>query len=181
MRLRVARKVYRRHQRAVNAGQPTPYSAPVRERARSRLFRMLRTHGPSLKRLYFETGHDTGRRKAVGGRAAPAGSVYQWVFWEEFSCLAWPHRRLLRRTQVGDTVVSTIILSLAHPDYDNRGDPEGSGWLEYETMLFGTDEDCWRWATREEAVEGHAAIVRELEAGTWRAEQAELTAQREVW
>jgi len=44
--------------------------------------------------------------------------------------------------------------------------------LIYETMVFLADADswddlgCWRWRTRQEALEGHEKIVREIESGT---------------
>ena len=57
-----------------------------------------------------------------------------------------------RRTAVGESRVSTVWLGLEHV---------GGHW---ETMIFGGehDEDCWRWATREEALAGHDRIVQAL-------------------
>lgn len=49
---------------------------------------------------------------------------------------------------------------------------EGENPLIFETMVFAEDEDswddlgCWRWASREEALKGHAKIVDGIRSGT---------------
>lgn len=48
---------------------------------------------------------------------------------------------------------------------------EGGRPLIFETMAFADDEDswedlgCWRWASREEALKGHAEIVDAIRSG----------------
>lgn len=84
-------------------------------------------------------------------------------------------RRIVGKDVINDRwLISTVFLSIdhsfawAHPD-----DWETTPPLLYETMVFDQEEDCWhdhwmdRYATREEALEGHAKIVgmvRELES-----------------
>lgn len=62
--------------------------------------------------------------------------------------------------------VSTVHLVLdhsmpAHPLLDNRA-PRLP--LIFETMVFAGPRSgaCWRWATEEQALEGHAAVIAEL-------------------
>lgn len=69
--------------------------------------------------------------------------------------------RIVGRTTVGDADVSTVWMGLDH----NYGEGEP---LIFETMIFGGDRDSeqWRYSTREQAVEGHAAAVALLEGVT---------------
>ena len=62
------------------------------------------------------------------------------------------------KDQAGGYEVSTVFLNV-----------ERHGGMWFETMLFGDgDQDGvgWRYATKVEAVAGHAAIVDALNAGT---------------
>lgn len=71
---------------------------------------------------------------------------------------AWTEqRRRIGRDLVGDVDVSTVFLNIEH---------HGGMW--FETMIFGGsyDEYCWRYATKAEAIAGHAAIVQALRDGT---------------
>ena len=70
--------------------------------------------------------------------------------------LEHPELRRVGRDQIGDVLVSTVLLGLDH-SY-GVGPP-----LIFETMIFGEshalDQEQWRYATREEALEGHARAV----------------------
>lgn len=64
---------------------------------------------------------------------------------------------------VGDCEVSTVWLGINHGA--SHGPP-----LIFETMIFGADgkqsdhdESCWRYATEQQATEGHERIVRKLQ------------------
>ena len=63
--------------------------------------------------------------------------------------------------------VSTVWIGLAW-----GWEAEGEKPLIFETMAFADDEDswddlgCWRWASREEALKGHAEIVDGIRSGT---------------
>jgi hypothetical protein len=55
-----------------------------------------------------------------------------------------------------DVRISTVFLAIDH-NYSDTGPP-----LLFETMIFGGtfDQTCWRYATWQEAVEGHKKAVR---------------------
>lgn len=62
--------------------------------------------------------------------------------------------RKVEVTKVGDITVSTVFLGLDH-SFSSDGPP-----LIFETMTFGDDEErCRRYATWDEAVQGHKEIV----------------------
>ena len=77
-----------------------------------------------------------------------------WARWMALD----PMQRVLKKTQVGEAEVSTVLLGLDH-NYIDKGPP-----ILWETMIFGGehDEDQWRYRSREEALEGHEAVVRAL-------------------
>lgn len=74
-------------------------------------------------------------------------------------------RDLDLKTQVGDKEVSTVALTIEH-----------FGGMWYETMIFSCNESgevasfvelyCDRYATREQAEDGHTRTVEALRAGT---------------
>jgi hypothetical protein len=66
----------------------------------------------------------------------------------------WESNRQLARDEVGDIVVSTILLPFDHSF--GEGPPQF-----YETMVRRGGEwtDQWRYATKEEALRGHFAVV----------------------
>ena len=76
--------------------------------------------------------------------------VRTWASWFETA------NRTIAVDRVGDARISTVFLGLDHA-YD-VGPP-----LIFETMIFGEshalDQEQWRYATREEALEGHARAV----------------------
>ena len=63
--------------------------------------------------------------------------------------------------RVGDVRVSTVWLGLNHAFERN------SKLLIFESMTFGgdTDGECVRYATEQEAIDGHRNIVENLRAG----------------
>lgn len=70
--------------------------------------------------------------------------------------------RRVARDKVGDVTISTVFLGLDH-SFDESGPP-----ILFETMVFGgpLDEEQVRYATWDEAVAGHAAMVQRVkEAG----------------
>jgi hypothetical protein len=84
------------------------------------------------------------------GEPLAVPDVLTWARWFETS----DGQRILRRTQIGPYLVSTVFLALDH-DYYDSGIP-----ILWETMVFlgqtlRRDLDCRRYATREEAREGH--------------------------
>ena len=66
-------------------------------------------------------------------------------------------QKRIAHTQIGDVSVSTIFLGMDHSFGDGQG-------LFFETMVFGgpLDEDMDRYATREMAIKGHAAMVKRV-------------------
>lgn len=68
------------------------------------------------------------------------------------------NERRVKRTKVGDSDVSTVFLGLDHQF--GRGAP-----LLFETMIFGgaRDGDQFRYSTWDEAEDGHAKVVAELQ------------------
>jgi hypothetical protein len=79
--------------------------------------------------------------------------LMRWAIW--FENLA---ERIVGKTVVGDYEVSTVFLGLDHSF--GGGVP-----ILYETIIFGPDDaqsDMWRYATAEEAREGHERVVAAL-------------------
>ena len=69
-----------------------------------------------------------------------------------------PGYKVIAKTVVGDAEVSTVWLGLDH----SFG---GSVPIIFETMIFGgaLDENQWRYATEDEARQGHAEKVTLLQ------------------
>lgn len=67
--------------------------------------------------------------------------------------------RVVRKTQIGDVLVSTVFLGINHGDFANP--------LWFETMVFGGehDGDCWRYSNMSKAIEGHANALKEIGLG----------------
>jgi hypothetical protein len=86
-----------------------------------------------------------------GKTPKPVDNVAEWAVWFESA------DRVVNKTQIGDTWVSTIFLGLDHSF--GAGKP-----LLFETMIFEgeRDGDQWRWHTWDEAENGHDKIVKEL-------------------
>jgi hypothetical protein len=86
------------------------------------------------------------------GEPVPCPDLFKWA-----AFLGDIARRTVAKTVLADgTRVSTIFLGTDHQFGD--GPP-----LLFETMIFhgdpGTGDECWRYPTRAEALEGHAAAV----------------------
>ena len=66
-----------------------------------------------------------------------------------------PDDRRVARDVFGDVTVSTVFLRIDH-SFSDEGPP-----ILFETMIFcgPHDEKQWRYATWDEAVEGHQAAV----------------------
>lgn len=67
--------------------------------------------------------------------------------------------RRVAADDVGEVRVSTVFLGMDHSHF-------GAVPLLYETMIFGGENDMWqdRYATREEALAGHAEAVKLVKA-----------------
>lgn len=88
--------------------------------------------------------HEDGSFEAV--------SLERWAEWFETG-----NRRVALDEKKGVTV-STVFLGIDH----SFG--SGPGPVLFETMVFdkdGNDAGQWRYRTRDEALKGHAAVVRE--------------------
>lgn len=73
--------------------------------------------------------------------------------------------KIIAQDGIGNKCVSTVFLGLDH----SYG---GEGPKIFETMVFDEDhgEDCWRYATWQEALEGHRKACSELKSGFSREE-----------
>ena len=81
-----------------------------------------------------------------------------WCLWFEQNLA----RRIVAKSQVGPYLVSTVFLGLDH----NFGDGPPVLW---ETMVFHDDRgsedlECRRYASQQDALEGHAAMVATVTA-----------------
>ena len=67
--------------------------------------------------------------------------------------------RRVARTNVGNGYVSTVFLGTDHSIEEGK-------FELYETMVFGIadplGDECWRYATREEAAGGHLLMVEQV-------------------
>jgi len=88
------------------------------------------------------------------GHPQPEGDLLAWAQW-----MGTADNQVLKREQVGHVRVSTVFLGLGH------------GWgttdapLLFETMVFGGKLDgvCERYASRADALTGHAVVVARVE------------------
>lgn len=102
----------------------------------------------------------------VEGNPQACDDVATWGYW-----MSQRSNKIIQQTQVGEYFVSTVFLGL---DY-SFGQLEGP--ILFESMVFKStpearvmaDADAWtdidsrRYATRAEALEGHAQLVRKYE------------------
>jgi len=86
------------------------------------------------------------------GNPQPEGDLLAWAQW-----MGTGDNQVLKREQVGHVRVSTIFRGLVH----GVGDTEPVLW---ETMVFGGKLDglCERYASRTDALAGHAAVVAKV-------------------
>jgi hypothetical protein len=85
------------------------------------------------------------------GNPVEETDLIKWAMWFENA----NNTRIVTRTEIGNTVVSTVFLGLDHSF--GEGAP-----ILYETMVFIDGEsngEQWRYATKEEALEGHAEVI----------------------
>lgn len=97
-----------------------------------------------MKNKYFKLDGDD--------KIEPVENVIEWARWFE----SFDNR--IEKTEIGDVLVSTVFLGMNH----NWG--EGPP-LIYETLVFAGDLDgeMERYATEEEAREGHQKMVERVE------------------
>ena len=100
---------------------------------------------------------DDGRPYAYDRDGSPI-TFEQWarLRWTDDEPDAWrTGYERIALDHVGDVSVSTVWLGLDH------GHGLTSAPLIFETMVFGGpfDEQCWRYATEDEARAGHANVV----------------------
>ena len=81
------------------------------------------------------------------GNAVPCADILTWGKWMETA------DRHVAVTERGDVKISTVFLGLDH-SFD--GTP-----VLWETMIFGGehDQEMDRYASKEDAIKGHAAMV----------------------
>lgn len=89
------------------------------------------------------------------GNIYPAGDILEWAKWMESA------DRTIAKTHVEDIEVSTVFLGLSYQF--GEGPP-----LLFETMVFGgeSNEEQWRYSTKEEALVGHGEMVHKVWKGT---------------
>ena len=92
----------------------------------------------------------------VNGVPTPEPDLLKWGRWFETA----DAERIVAKTTVGDTRVSTVFLGLDH--CWGSGPP-----LLWETMIFGGSHDGWqeRYTSQEEAIRRHNEIVGQLQSG----------------
>jgi hypothetical protein len=95
------------------------------------------------------------------GEPQPARDTLEWARWLETA----HEKRIIQQTVVSESPyiwVSTMFLGLDH-NVTGKGAP-----LIFETMVFRDSDgaECWRYATRAEAVAGHARAVDEVRSGS---------------
>lgn len=84
----------------------------------------------------------------------------EWAEYTDWLAKGFEETKRVARTEVGVAAVSTVFLALDHSHGD--GPP-----LLFETMVFGGEHSgaCFRYATWDEAVAGHARVVAALTEG----------------
>jgi hypothetical protein len=90
------------------------------------------------------------------GTITPTSDVITWGRWME----ANESNRRIRQTTIGDSWISTVFTGINHNLIAYTRDVP----VIYETMVFGgpLDDTCARYATEEEAIAGHEAIVESI-------------------
>jgi hypothetical protein len=103
-----------------------------------------------------------GYYKLDGKLVVPVKDLIEWARWLEFA------DRTVDQTRIGPILVSTVFLGLDHNF--------GSGLpLVFETMIFrgGDGGETWRFASWQEAEEGHGKAVAIVRAEIIEKAQAE--------
>ena len=88
------------------------------------------------------------------GEPVATENLEAWAMWFESS------DRTVRKTVIGEVEVSTVFLSLDHR-FGGEGPP-----ILWETMIFGGEHDEFtdRYTSRVDAIAGHEAAVKRLQA-----------------
>jgi len=94
------------------------------------------------------------------GEPVPCNNTQEWSDWFQKSM----NQRILGRTYVTpDIFVSTVFLA-----FDHGGGIPGEEPILWETMVFrdkkNNGEECARYKSRKEAIEGHLKFVDEVKA-----------------
>jgi hypothetical protein len=80
----------------------------------------------------------------------------EWAKWMQ------SNNRTIAKTEIGELFVSTVFLGIDHSFASSTP-------ILFETMVFkgkhSVDDICERYATYDEALEGHNKIVKKLEEG----------------
>jgi hypothetical protein len=97
-----------------------------------------------MMRLYYVLDDD--------GQPKPVSDVVEWGRWFEAA------KRQVADTMVGCVRISTVFLGLDHSFSDD------GPLIVFETMIFGgsLNGEQDRYASREQAIEGHAAAVQRV-------------------
>lgn len=87
----------------------------------------------------------------IDGNPIAVDDIAVWAEW-----ISDPDNKIVRKTDVGETEVSTVFLGVNH-NFRDEGPP-----ILYETLVFGgpLDQEMYRYATREAAEAGHEAMVK---------------------
>jgi hypothetical protein len=81
----------------------------------------------------------------------------QLITLEEWAELTISDKKILARDEIGDYLVSTVLLGIDHCFHINPGMKP----IIFETMVFKDDDEDYveRYSTKEEALEGHKRAV----------------------
>lgn len=92
----------------------------------------------------------------TSGNPVPEENLLVWAQWFENN----PARRIVKKTRIGDSEVSTVFLGLDH-SFGHE-----SGPLIYETLVFGGSlaNEMERCSTPAEALEGHIKMCERVRA-----------------
>ena len=88
------------------------------------------------------------------GNPVECNDLMKWGRWFEMA----DNMRIVGKNFIGDVHVSTVFLGMDH----NFGYGESREPILYETMIFGGKHNDYqeRYATRAEAIEGHARALK---------------------
>ena len=83
--------------------------------------------------------------------------LFVWAEW--FERASRNRERTVQKTELGNSVVSTVFLGLDHSFGDDSGIP-----ILYETLVFGgaLADEMQRYSTKEQALEGHRQMCNRV-------------------
>jgi hypothetical protein len=110
-----------------------------------------------MKITYWKLNPDHSLEPApLNDQGRPTDEYIEWLYGED----SYKHKVLIQE-EVGNKWVSTVFLGLDHGFGDNI--------RVFETMVFtngeGSERDCQRYSTWEEAIAGHRRVCDELTSG----------------